>query len=176
MLQPSPRPGSSPFPSFVWGPPSRPGEPPSLVWGAGNGWCRPRPGEGGKEEGSRPATRPPSPRGSRFSFLPARDGNSGASSGCGARQRAAAAPSSPSLPPQAGGGPAGGGGPLPAPCAVLRRLVGSCHPTPACRTLWVWVRGWCAAHRSRLLPVSPRSGEWKKTSKHGAGVAGIWCC
>lgn len=96
-LPPPPRPGSSPFPSFVWGPPSRPGEPPSLVWGAAKGWCRPRPGEGGKEGGSQPATRCSS-GGCRAPSPPA----------AVTPRRAPAlgsAPSSPSLPPQAGAAP-----------------------------------------------------------------------
>lgn len=42
--------------------------------GAGMGWCRRRPGEGGKEGGREPPRR--SPGGPRFFFLPARDGNS----------------------------------------------------------------------------------------------------
>lgn len=98
------------------GPAEQAGRAPLAPVGGREGLVSPPAGrgrEGGREPGSR-SPPPPPPRGPPFPFLPVRHGNSGASSGCGARQRAAA-PSPPSLSPQAGGGSAGGGGPLPAP-------------------------------------------------------------
>lgn len=137
--------------------------------GAGMGWCRRRPGEGGKEGGREGASHPAAPPGDRGSpsSPPATVTPGGELRLSGAVQRAAA-PSSPSLPPQSGR--------WRQPCrrrrARTRVLRGSAggwkgpgggrglSSPSACPVLRVCLRGWCAALLGGPLPPCPgRVGE-----------------